>query len=65
MVLVNEFSNKNVIFRARENLNSPFKCRCISAHLAPFLFVSSKELANLIHETRVLLLPPEPEGALP
>lgn len=33
--------------------------------LAPFLFVSSKELGNLIHETWVLLFPPEPEGALP
>lgn len=35
------------------------------AYLAPFLFVPSKELSNLIHETRCLLFPPEPEGALP
>lgn len=36
-----------------------------AAHLAPFLFVSSKELAYLIHESRVLLLPAESEAALP
>lgn len=33
--------------------------------LAPLLFVSPKEFANLIHESRVLLFPPEPECALP
>lgn len=44
---------------------STSKGRYDAAHLAPFLFVSSKEVANLIHETRVLLFPPEPEGALP
>lgn len=36
-----------------------------AAHLAPFLFVSSKELSYLIHEARVLLLPAESEAALP
>lgn len=38
---------------------------CLESYLAPFLFVSTKEFANLIHESRVLLFPPEPEGALP
>lgn len=37
----------------------------MDAHLAPFLFVSSKEFANLIHESWSLLFPPKPEGALP
>lgn len=37
----------------------------MDAHLAPLLFVSSKEFANLIHQTGVLLFPPEPESALP
>lgn len=44
---------------------SPYFCKmhALITHLSSFLLITSKELANLIHETRSLLLASQPWGA--